>query len=136
MYDRRLELKRLANRIIDIDIYESVFEKYDTDKWDKVIENLYEENLRKPNKYNIISINAINFANKIQKELDILVFPVIIRTHAGKWLKLAGAFSWEMYTVNLHKIGGCDRVSEYLKKHNKISITTDWNDIELICESR
>lgn len=136
MYDRKLELKRLANSIVDIDIYESVFDKYDKKEWDKVIETLYMENLRRTNEHHIISINAITFANKIQDDLNILVFPIIFRTYAGKWLKSCGAFLWEMYTIDLQKIGGCDKVSEYLKKHNKMSISTDRQDIELVCECR
>jgi hypothetical protein len=137
MNERRNRIKYFANKIEDPDIFWDILEKYDSDKWEEVINYIWDImniNLHKNHKDWIISKRSEELAKKIEKDLGICVFPIIFRTYAGKWLKAGGAFIWYMYTINLKEVGSCSEVSKFLKKSNRISTIDDWNDCELIYE--
>jgi len=132
---RREQLKHFADKIEDVKLHEYVLDKYDFDQWSEVIN--YISGLRKVQKDKkwYISKNSIKLAKRLELKLNIKVFPIIFKTYSGKWQKYAGAYIWFMYLIDGKMIGSRERVSEFIKKDNKIVVVkNEFKDYELIID--
>jgi len=132
---RRDKLKHFADKIEDIKLHEIILDKYDSNKWEEVINYISDLMKVQKSKQWYISKQAIKIANRIESELNINVFPIIFKTYAGKWQKFSGSYLWFMYLDNAKMIGCRERASELIKKDNKIAIVkNEFKDYELVID--
>ena len=68
---------------------------------------------------------AQKLADRIKKEFDVEVIPVIHRTRAGYWQRSAGAFSWFMLTKENQNIGSQGPAKDVLKAKE---LSNTWTD--------
>lgn len=89
---RSVRINALLGRHIAQENIAFVMKTFDNDEWDDFIYELYCR--RKLHHRLVISNTAIKVCRKIQKELDVLMFPVAERCTTS--YKDAGAWSWFM----------------------------------------
>lgn len=102
---------------------------FDLEEWKDVIAFIDNKGLK-------ITANSIKLSQKIFKDTNYKVFPVIYRTYAGWRLLACGAFSWTMFLRNRNSVGSCFTVKDCLHKENILVVDKSWKDIELIPEKR
>jgi len=129
---RSIRLHGLLGRNVSKRNVEFVWKTFNNEEWDKFICELYCR--RKFHHRLVISNTAVRVCKKVQKELDILLFPVAERLTTP--YKDAGAWSWQMgclehpgYHGSSWSLAECGRRDKYLV------LSTDYY-IEIIPEEK
>lgn len=81
----------------DDELWEEIKKEYDNDKWKSVMELLVNQNMSRGNKA-LITKNSYKLAKRIKDELDIDVFPAIVKIDYGSMPKME-RFSWKLYSL-------------------------------------
>ena len=77
---------------------------------------------------------AKKLAERIKKEFDIDVNPVIHKTYVGYWQKAAGGWLWFMFgTNNDRDVGSCFKAKDVLKA-KKLSLYSETGQHEILIE--
>jgi len=81
----------------------------------------------------MVSENIIKLANRLREEFNIDVNPKKFRrTYAGRNLRESGAFSWKFPLNPTGEVGGCEPMSKYVVKRNRLDMSINrFNDIEI-----
>lgn len=83
------------------------------------------------------SKQVIKLAERIQNEFNIPVDPErFYRTYAGYWQRAHGAYTWIMYFGVVGMVGGCEPISKFVKKKNRLDISErHFNEFEIYAYS-
>lgn len=104
------------------DKLEQIRNKYCAQEWGNVINYIVQLNMncKQPN---LITLNSIKLADKLKKQLDIEIFPVIIKNYLGALHNEEGLWTWKCFDKNvLIEYGSSFPTKQLLLKKNDIEV--------------